>query len=71
MINNSFERYFTFWFAHFANGLDRNRIYLDEKDYYIRTKEVAMKHGPIIEDSRLKDKVERIFSQLTNDNFSN
>ena len=65
MIDNSFERYFTFWFAHFANGLDRHSVPLSEKDYYIRTKEATIKHGPIIEDRNLKNKVEQIFAQLS------
>lgn len=63
-INNSFQRYFTFWFAHFANGFDRNIVYLCEKDFYIRTKEAAIKHGPIIEDGGLKNKVEQIFARI-------
>lgn len=64
MTNNSFERYFTFWFAHFANGFDRNVVYLYEKDYYVRTKEAAIKHGPIIEDRDLKQRVEQIFARI-------
>lgn len=64
MIDNSFERYFTFWFAHFANGFDKRTVYITEKDYYTRTKDAAIKHGPISERSDLKNKVKEILNTI-------
>jgi len=61
-MNNSFKRYFTFWFTTIANGGDLRLVYLNNKDFYIKTSEAAKKHGPIIEDSSLGAKIEKIFA---------
>lgn len=64
-IDNSFRRYFTFWFATLANGGEPTHVLIENKDFYIKTKEAAMKCGPVREDSSLSKFVENQF-QLVN-----
>lgn len=59
-LKDSFERYFSFWFAHFANGGTRNLVYLDEKEFYVKTVDIAEKHGKVDEDWTLSEKIKNL-----------
>lgn len=66
MIDNSFKRYFTFWFSTLANGGEPLSVKLEDRDFYILTKEAALSHGKVDQSNTvaLSRIIETIYTNL-------